>query len=64
MKKVITTKDVEKHFKNAKRIKNRFNKEFEYKGVSNGLWGSFINKGTGFTIYDEQGGFAEIIETK
>lgn len=64
MEKKINIEDVKDYFKNAKRIKNRFNKEFEYKGVSNGLWGSFINKGTGFTIYDEQGGFAEIIETK
>ena len=64
MEHLITIEDVQEHFKNAKRIKNRFGKEFDFNGVSNGLWESFINKGTGFTIYDKEGGFADIIEYK
>lgn len=60
----INIEDVEKHFEKAKTIRNRYNKEFELTGVSSGLWGSFMDKKTGFTIYDENGGFAEIINTK
>lgn len=64
MEKKINIEDVQEYFKNAKRIRNRYNKEFEFTGVVHGFWGSFRDKENSFTIYDENGGFAEIIETK
>jgi hypothetical protein len=61
---MVTKQDVEKHFKNAKKVKNAFNKEFDFSGVEEGLWGSFRDKDTRCTLYDDRNGFAEIVELK
>lgn len=58
----ITKEYVENYFKDANTIKNRFGKVFKFTGVICGFYYSFCDKESYCTLYDEKGGFAEIID--